>query len=79
MLTKLKNHIMWTNPVHLIGPSCYLRELFNCDSCSNIITAKVSVTLNHWKFYLTSCNDLDIVLSIISTLTDAMLNKNKIK
>ena len=43
-------HILWTEPVPLTNPSCYLRGPFNFDTDSDMITFKQHVALTHWEY-----------------------------
>ena len=40
---KQNKYIVWTDSVNLTSSSCYIRELFNCDSCFDVISTKTII------------------------------------
>ena len=75
----LTKNILWTDSVHLTDSSYFLHGQFNFDSQSDIISANQYIPLLHWEFLLLSCNELGVVLPLISTLTTTKPKRRKRK
>ena len=72
-------YILLTDSVHLTGPLFYLLDPFHFDSHSDVITTNQYGALTHWEYIFTVYNTLDIVSSILSTLSDVKLSNKKRK
>ena len=59
--------------------SCFLHELFNFESQSDLISVNQNIALRHWEFFLTFCNELGIVPLLIYTLSTTKTKRKKRK